>query len=270
MWPMPSPEQITQIYREEYYTDEKPDYFKHYEEDLDWWNLVYDDRLDLFESQLAVDRRRVRDIGSGPGLFLARARSRGWNTLGIEPSRQAAAYSQRMGLEIRNEFLSPAAIELGPFDAIHLSAVLEHIPDPMEMLRLAYKMLAPGGIICVVVPNDYNPIQNAARDACELAPWWLAPPHHINYFTPETLKRSLEQSGFVSTKLSTTFPIDLFLLMGDNYTGNSEIGRACHKKRKNLEFALHRSGQNELRKKLYENLIELGIGREIVIYGSKA
>lgn len=268
-WPMPTPEDITRIYREEYYVEEKPDYFKHYEEDRDWWNLVYDDRLDYFAAGLPPERRRLLDIGSGPGLFLARARERGWQTLGIEPSRQAAAYAQAMGLEIRNEFLTPAALDLGPFDAIHLSAVLEHIADPMAMLELAHAMLAPGGLLCIVVPNDYNPIQLAARKACGLAPWWIAPPHHINYFSPDSLKRCLQGCGFVDTELSTTFPIDLFLLMGDNYTINPALGRTCRGKRTALEFALAQSGLNSLRKALYANLIQLGIGREIVIYGKK-
>lgn len=268
-WPIADAATITRIYQDEYYVDEKPQYFQHYEEDADWWNLAYDDRLDLFAEHLPADRRRLLDIGSGPGLFLARARDRGWQTLGIEPSRQAAAYATAKGLEIRNEFLTPATTRLGHFDAIHLSAVLEHIPDPLAMLELAYSMLAPGGMICVVVPNDYNPIQLAARQACGLAPWWVAPPHHINYFSPDTLKTCLQGCGFVDFELSTTFPIDLFLLMGDNYTADPALGRACHGKRKALEFALARSGQNALRKALYASLIQLGIGREIVIYGKK-
>lgn len=269
MWPMPTPEEITKIYSDEYYVEEKPDYFKHYEEDREWWNLVYDDRLDLFASRLPEERRHLLDIGSGPGLFLARARERGWDTLGIEPSKQAVAYSRKMGLDIRNEFFTAASKALGTFDAIHLSAVLEHIPDPLEMLELAHAMLVPGGMICVVVPNDYNPIQQTARETCGFAPWWVAPPHHINYFTPDTLKTCLQDSGFVDIELSTTFPIDLFLLMGDDYTADPPLGRACHGKRKALEFALAHSGRNELRKALYASLIQLGIGREIVIYGKK-
>lgn len=269
IWPIPGAEEINRIYSEEYYADEKPDYFKHYEEDRDWWNLVYDDRFDLFEQHLPAHRRRLLDIGSGPGLFLQRGQARGWSPLGIEPSRQAAAYSRNNGLEIRNEFLTSATTGLGRFDVVHLSAVLEHIPDPLAMLRIAHGLLEPGGMICVVVPNDYNPIQTAAREACGLSPWWLAPPHHINYFTPETLHSCLERAGFEVTDTSTTFPIDFFLLMGDNYTANPSLGRACHGKRKAFEFALNRSGQTGLRQELYKNLIKLGIGREIVIFGKR-
>ena len=55
------------------------------------------DRLESFEALLPANRRRLLDIGSGPGFFLKSAASRGWNVLGVEPSRQAAAHAKRLG-----------------------------------------------------------------------------------------------------------------------------------------------------------------------------
>jgi SAM-dependent methyltransferase len=226
--PIPDPAQLKKIYEEEYYSTEKPDYFKNYEEDGDWWNLSYDDRFDFFEANLSADRRRILDIGSGPGIFLRRGKERGWQAVGIEPSRQAAEYSRTLGLEICNELLTADTQGLGQFDVIHMSAVLEHIPDPISMLEIAHRLLLPEGVLCVVVPNDYNPFQIALRSACDYKPWWLAPPHHINYFEPSSLKRTMQRAGFTVTALSTTFPIDMFLLMGDNYTVDGRLGRQCH------------------------------------------
>lgn len=268
--PIPQPVELKKVYEEEYYTTEKPEYFKNSEEDREWWDLTYDDRYEYFEHHLPRDRRRILDIGSGPGFFLLRGKERGWDTLGIEPSQQAAAYSRTLGLEIRNEFLTAETQGLSTFDAVHMSAVLEHIPNPVEMLKIAHHLLRPGGMVCVVVPNDYNPFQNALRNACGYKPWWLAPPHHINYFGPSSLKRTLERSGYYINKITTTFPIDIFLLMGDNYTIDSELGRLCHNKRKQFEMNLKQAGLNEMRNTLYERLIGLGIGREIVIFGEKA
>ncbi len=42
---------------------------------------------------------------------------------------------------------------------IHMNNVLEHIPDPHQFLMLAYEILKPAGLICITVPNDYNPLQ---------------------------------------------------------------------------------------------------------------
>jgi len=43
--------------------------------------------------------RRILDVGSGPGYFLLHGKNRGWQTLGIEPSKQAAEHGRKLGLE---------------------------------------------------------------------------------------------------------------------------------------------------------------------------
>jgi 2-polyprenyl-3-methyl-5-hydroxy-6-metoxy-1,4-benzoquinol methylase len=168
---------------------EKPLYLKRYQEDAKWWDLVYRDRYDSFEKLLPVGGRRILDIGSGPGYFLLHGKQRGWETLGIEPSSQAATHSRNLGLKIVEDFLNnKTASKLGDFDVIHMSEVLEHIPDPLGMMNIAKQMLRPGGVICVAVPNDYNPFQTALKKACGYKPWWVSPPHHINYFDCTSLQ----------------------------------------------------------------------------------
>ena len=67
----------------------------------------------------------------------------------------------------------------------------------------------------------------------------------------------------------SSFPIDIFLLMGDNYIGNDEIGRACHKKRMKFETAMMLGGQGDTLAGLYSAFADQGIGREVVIYAEK-
>lgn len=268
--PIPRPEILEEVYRDEYYLTEKPLYFERYQEDLDWWNLTYSERYDRFEEFLTQDHRRILDVGSGPGFFLLHGKERGWETVGIEPSKQAARHSKDLGLEIVEEFLGEDTVEgLGQFDVVHMSQVLEHVPDPVGMLDLSRKLLLPGGLLCVVAPNDYNPFQQALRDACGYDPWWLAPPHHINYFSHDSLCRLLVKNGFDVVWQTTTFPIDMFLLMGDNYLGNDTLGRECHKKRMTFEQNLEKAGKSKLREELYSALSNLGIGREILLTARK-
>ena len=70
--PIPTQEELEQVYREDYYSHEKPLYLDEHLEDLDWWNLVYDDRYDYLESQLPGESRSLLDIGSVPVYFLLR------------------------------------------------------------------------------------------------------------------------------------------------------------------------------------------------------
>ncbi len=267
--PIPTDEELAAAYESEYYADEKPHYFDRHREDLEWWNLAYGDRYDILEENLGTDRRALLDIGSGPGFFLLHGKERGWDVRGIEPSQQAAEHSRGLGLDVESAFYSSeTAPGLGQFDAINMSEVLEHIPDPAAFLSLIHGHLNDDGMLCVVVPNDFNPFQKVLRDSMGFDPWWITH-HHLNYFDFESLAGLFERCGFDVIHTEATFPIDMFLLMGDNYIGNDELGRISHGKRKALEFNLASGGRNDLKRELYRRLAELGLGREIVLVGRK-
>jgi SAM-dependent methyltransferase len=268
--PIPTEQELEKAYRHDYYTREKPLYIERYREDLDWWNVVYTRRYEIMEQHLPAPRRRLLDIGSGPGFFLLNGQKRGWTVKGIEPSLQASDHSRGLGLDIENAFFSETtAPELGLFDAINMSEVLEHIPDPAALLTLVHRQLSADGVVCIVVPNDFNPFQIVLRDHLGFKPWWVAPPHHVNYFDFTSLSKLVERHGFEVVHEEATFPIDMFLLMGDNYIGNDALGRASHAKRKNFEMALQQSGSGKVLASLYSALARQGLGREIVMYARK-
>ena len=269
--PIPTEEELDNIYKEQYYTVEKPLYIERMKEDAEWWEITYTDRYKTFEEQLGNKKGKILDVGSGTGYFLKTGKDRGWNTLGIEPSKQAAEYSRdELKLKIiENQLTEKNYKEFGTFDVIHLSLVLEHIPDPIKMLKIIFEMLNPGGLICVVVPNDFNPFQNVLSKYDNYPKWWVSPPHHINYFDFSSLKKLVQNCGFNVYLEESTFPIDIFLLMGDNYIGNDDLGRACHNKRMRLETLLSKDISNELKRKMYQNFAQLGIGREVIIYAKK-
>jgi SAM-dependent methyltransferase len=268
--PIPTQEELDRVYREDYYTTEKPKFIERQLEDIDWWNLVYGERYDTFEKNLPENRRRILDVGSGPGFFLLHGKNRGWQVVGIEPSLQAAAYSRKLGLEVIENFLTDKTpLQIGKFDVIHMSEVLEHIPNPTKMIQLAHSLLSSGGLLCVVVPNDYNPFQYALRNVLNFHPWWIAPPHHINYFNFDSLSLLLANNGYEILLTEATFPIDMFLLMGDNYIGKNTLGRLCHRKRMAFERNLAAAGLTHIKRQLYEAFASNGLGREIVLIAKK-
>ncbi len=270
--PIPTPAELEHTYGHEYYSATKPMYIERDLEDSEWLNLVYSERYDAFERLLGLKRRRLLDVGSGPGRFLQHGVERGgWTVKGLEPSTQAVAHSRRLGLDVTQAFLTDdIAATLGSFDVVHMSEVLEHVPDPRGVVTLAHGLLGPGGLLAVMVPNDYSPIQSALRDACGFRPWWVAPPHHVNYFDVQSIQRVLKPR-FDIVSVDTSFPIDLFLLMGDNYVGpeNDALGRACHAKRKTMELNLARAGQSALKQAMYRGLAQLGVGRDVFVIARK-
>lgn len=268
--PLPEPAALEQEYRENYYVAEKPTFLVHAGEDQEWSKLAQVDRLESFERILGRGRRRLLDIGSGPGFFLKAAQERGWQALGVEPSRQAAAHARSLGVEVVEGFFdAESAGALGRFDAVHLNNVLEHIPAPIELLILARECLSPGGVLCVNVPNDFSPLQRAAA-AGGVGEWWLVPPHHLNYFDFASLADLLGRLGLKVVERSTSFPMEAFLLMGENYVGDAALGRACHNKRKRFDLALEEAGQGAARRAFYRALAEAGIGREAALIAVKS
>jgi len=269
--PLPLAGDMERIYREEYFSREKPEFITRVLEDLQWWNITYDERLDFFESTLGKGRRRLLDIGCGPGFFMQRGLQRGWQCLGIEPSRQAAEYGEGLGLDIRKGFFNGTVLkeEGCGFDALHLSEVLEHVADPLAVLAEAHALLDTGGVICVVVPNDYSPVQRVLRESQGYEPYWVSAPHHINYFSFDSMQALMRKAGFLIAEVSATFPMDFFLLMGSNYVGNDNLGRSCHEMRKNLDFMLSSPYLKEFKREMYALMARHSIGRETIIYGIK-
>ncbi|MFT7559301.1 MAG: 2-polyprenyl-3-methyl-5-hydroxy-6-metoxy-1,4-benzoquinol methylase [Flavobacteriales bacterium] len=270
--PLPTVEELIDTYKHDYYTKEKPLSLERYKEDEHWYQIQYADRYDTFEDHFnnTKQTRSILDVGSGAGLFLKSGMARGWETQGIEPSQQASKHSIDLGINTIVDFLTEDTLkQLKQYDAVHASLVVEHVPNAVELLSYIYRLTKPGGIICLTVPNDYNPLQAALVDVTGIKPWWIVPTHHMNYFTPTSFEKLIQRTGFKVVLKENTFPIDMFLLMGDNYIGNDSLGRQTHKRRIAFEKTLFDAGKNDLKRKIYRSLSELDLGREICIYAIK-
>ncbi len=272
--PLPGDEELERVYREEYFTGEKPDFMERVQEDEEWWNAVFDRRLSFMESSLAPGQRSIIDIGCGPGHFLQRAARRGWRCLGVEPSPVAAEAARQRGVEVIEGFFEGAATgavsrEGRGFDAAHISEVIEHVRDPFQVLSGVFELLGPGGIACVVAPNDFSPVQETLAEGQGFDDYWVAPPHHVNYFSFHTLASLMERAGFSIIRTTATFPMDFFLLMGENYVGDDELGRRCHRMRMRLDLMLDTPRLRGFRDEMYGLMARHSIGREAVVFGIK-
>ena len=190
--PVPSNEELDLFYNNEYYQKIKPDFISKNEDEMDYWNLVFDEKLATIEKLISQKSKRILDIGSGPGFFLRRAKRRGWDVIGVEPSPLASDYANKQNIHtIQKFFHEVTPNEIGKFDAIHTFDVLEHVNNPIDIIKKAYSLLKKGGIIVVEVPNDFNPLQKLVQKKLKKKEWWLTLSHnlknsahiqHLNYF----------------------------------------------------------------------------------------
>jgi len=134
---------------------------------------------------------RYLDVGCGSGAALGVARALGWKVTGVEVDEAAAAKARRFSDEIHAGNVLEAPFEPGRFDVITAFHVIEHVPDPVAVLRRLLRWLAPGGLLIVEVPNAGGlgaRLFGASWSAVEL-------PRHLSHFTPGTLTRAVEQAG---------------------------------------------------------------------------
>jgi SAM-dependent methyltransferase len=134
---------------------------------------------------------RLLEVGCAYGFFLQEAKPF-FEVTGIELAADAAAHARSCGLDVLTGVADEATLEqLGSFDVIAMLDVIEHLPDPLELLRLLGRHLAPGGII-VVTTGDF-----ASLVARLLGKHWrlMTPPQHLWFFTPDSLSRMGRSAG---------------------------------------------------------------------------
>ena len=133
---------------------------------------------------------RLLDVGSWLGFLLAEARDRGWDPVGVEPSEAAADWARdRFGLDVRVGGVDE--VPAGPFDAVVMGDVIEHLTDPGAALDRLASVMAPTGVLALAVPDAGSRLARAMGKR-----WWSVIPTHVQYFTRESLSRLLRDHGF--------------------------------------------------------------------------
>jgi SAM-dependent methyltransferase len=135
-------------------------------------------------------RGRYLDVGCGSGAALGVARSLGWHVAGIEPDAAAAQKARAFADELHVCDALAASPGSGRFDVVTTLHVLEHVPDPVRLLRRMLDWLAPGGLLIVEVPNA------GGLGAALFGGAWsgLELPRHLSHFSPATLRRAVAQA----------------------------------------------------------------------------
>ena len=134
---------------------------------------------------------RYLDVGCGSGGALGVARALGWEVTGVEVDEAAAEKARRFTAEIHVGDVLSAPFAGGRFDVVTAYHVLEHVPDPVAVLRRMLRWLAPDGLLIVEVPNA------GGLGAAMFGKSWsgLELPRHLSHFSPETLSRAVELAG---------------------------------------------------------------------------
>ncbi|MBA4416975.1 MAG: hypothetical protein C0392_03545 [Syntrophus sp. (in: bacteria)] len=209
----------------------------------------------------------ILDIGCWEGKQLEYFIQDGWQCEGTELNKKAAAVAMSRGVEVYQisirEFFN--RYNYKTWDVINAAYILEHIPDPLQFLVSIKNNLGEDGILIVEVPNEFSPFQLAYIKETLIEPYWIALPDHLNYFDREGLETLLSRAGFKIIHGEASFPMEMFLLMGDNYLADRVIGKKDFAKVVEMERVL-RNHDPGLVSQLYTALYQCSVGRSIVLY----
>jgi SAM-dependent methyltransferase len=261
--PLPAERELALVYGDAYYEEDNPGWLAKDRREQAFWDLEHADKLADWRSILGRETGSLLDVGCSGGLLLEYAVAHGWRGEGIEPSPPAVTEARAHGLRIHAGLYQEQQLPLHSFDVIHSKLLAEHIWDPAGFATWASHLLVPGGVLTIHAPNDFNPLQLAARDELGLEDWWVAPPFHLNYFSFDSLERLLVKQGYSVVARDATFPMEWFLLMGENYVADPQLGAFAHERRMALELRLDALGQ---RRALHAHLAERGLGREAIVH----
>jgi 2-polyprenyl-3-methyl-5-hydroxy-6-metoxy-1,4-benzoquinol methylase len=142
------------------------------------------------------DDRALLDVGAYTGVFVEIAASHGWDAWGIEPSRWAVSEARKRGLRVIQGTTATADLPESGFDVVTMWDVIEHLADPLEELRQAYRLLRPDGLL-VVHTIDIDSL--FARVMGSRWPWLME--MHLYYFSQRTLRQMLEKAGFTVLRI---------------------------------------------------------------------
>jgi SAM-dependent methyltransferase len=200
VWPVPPADFLDAIYRD-------PSYYQGAAESIGFhdYESLAPARSRMFARHLArieadVEKGRLLDVGCATGDFLKVARARGWQVLGADPSA-ARAQVEAAGIALVGTNVHDVDVEAGSLDAITFWDVLEHVTDPLADLTQARKLLKPGGVLALTVPDSANLL---ARVSGRRWFGYKTAGEHLQFFTRASLRIAFEKAALVPRMLGST------------------------------------------------------------------
>ncbi len=145
---------------------------------------------------------KLLEVGCATGEFIKTCRRRfGWEVAGIEPNRPLSDALSREGYPVISSTLEDAEIPSEQYDVVCLFNVLEHLWDSVYSLKRINRLLKPGGLVVVEIPDFDSPSRKRFGQY-----WFLYHlPRHLSHFTKKSLTSLMNECGFEKVDILKQF-----------------------------------------------------------------
>ena len=267
----PTVEELETFYAERYYQEERGNYRQEYPADeLAYMDYKIAQKHHLIQQAgYAKPCASLLDVGCGEGFVMKWFHDKGHPVLGLDFSDagvESMNPSVKDLVQTGDVFQAiDTKVDAGEqYDILWLQHVLEHVLDPLHLLQSLTSLVSENGVMLITVPNDGSELQEmlfARGDVDKRS--WIALPDHMSYFTAESLRTTVEATGWQCIDMISDFPVDLFLLHeGSNYVKDPTQGRAAHQAKIQMELMLARRG-HEVANNWFRASAAAGIGRSL-------
>ncbi len=135
---------------------------------------------------------QLLEVGCGNGATLLGMQELGWNVEGVDFDINSVRNARSKGLTVHHGDLMGQQYQDNTFDAIVMSHVIEHVPDPLRLFQECYRIIKRGGQLVVLTPNV-----KSFGHWIYGADWrGLEPPRHLHIFNSSSLSRLALQAKF--------------------------------------------------------------------------
>ncbi|MDQ3239087.1 MAG: class I SAM-dependent methyltransferase [bacterium] len=223
IYPQPDLDKLNEeVYNEKYF----------YYPDLKWYQkIIYKlylykeyDRWIIDDSNQKSSSKKILDLGCGQGEFLDKMKNNNWQVYGMEINpflvKKLKEKFSDSNIYILDQFLNDKISQ--KFDIITFWHVIEHLTTPLDTLLKAKNLLNKKGELFIEVPNVDSFVFSLFKQKYT----WLRIPDHVYYYSPKSLQKLLEESGYKNVKITSPIKSNLnFSLNLYNAVSNKKMAK---------------------------------------------
>jgi 2-polyprenyl-3-methyl-5-hydroxy-6-metoxy-1,4-benzoquinol methylase len=193
-------------------------------DDVLFYEKIYTSGLSMVATEVKKGANLL-DIGCSSGVFLDIAKSKGWNTYGIELNNIEYSVVKKKDHKVYNKNIIEVEFP-EQFDLITLWDVFEHIKDGYNYIKYIQGLLTKDGVIFLQIPSIDSIAARIMREKCNMFDGL----EHVNLYGIESLTKLVEASGMkilnIKSVISELSVLNNYLNYSDPY--KKECNDCCY------------------------------------------